>query len=192
MNGLNIMQWNLDDCYSVFCSQLTFVSRLPKPNDSNDYCYRLIYFRSCNNYLTFQVFKTSFNDIMLQSLHRHDKRRRAFWLVLYFWLNLRKFVFCVFQELSSCTCRSCFCSMVENLPATTSFIIFIKRLLCVRSIPWYSSSLSFNSRAIFCTSVVASLGCMAVSSSPFWTVGKKLSQGQIARLSLRIICRCLN
>ena len=93
-------------------------------------------------------------------------------------------MFCVFQELSSCTCRSCFCSMVENLPATTSFIIFTKILLCVRSIPWYSSSSSFNSRAIFCSSVVASLGCMAVNSSPFWTVGKKLSQGQIAKLKI--------
>ena len=73
MNGLNIMQWNLDDRYSVFWSQLTFVSRLPKPTDSNDYCGPLIYFRCCNNYLTFQVFKTSFKDIMLQSLHLTTK-----------------------------------------------------------------------------------------------------------------------
>ena len=84
MDGLNIMQWNLDDRYSVFWSQLTFVSRLPKPTDSNDHCYRLSYFRSCNNYLTFQVFKTSFNDIMLQSLHLTTKDVEHFdWFIIF-------------------------------------------------------------------------------------------------------------
>ena len=50
-------------------------------------------------------------------------------------------MFCVFQELSSCACKSWFCSMVENLSATTSFITFIKLLLRVRSIAWYIAQL---------------------------------------------------
>ena len=48
-------------------------------------------------------------------------------------------MFCVFQELSSCACKSWFCSMVENLSATTSFITFIKLLLHVRSIAFLGS-----------------------------------------------------
>ena len=50
---------------------------MPMPNDSNDYHNRLIYF-SCNNYLTFHVFKTSFNEIMPQLLPFTCKSSRAF------------------------------------------------------------------------------------------------------------------
>ena len=79
MNGLNASY--LQECYSVFWSKLTlFVSRLPKPNDSNDYCKRLIYL-SCNNYLIFLVSLTSFKERGLQ-LPVTRKRRWAFWLVL--------------------------------------------------------------------------------------------------------------
>ena len=67
--------------FNVVQLVVTFVSRLPKPNDSSDYCDRLIYL-SCNNYLTFHVLKTSFNEIMPQLLRFTRKRRRAFWLVL--------------------------------------------------------------------------------------------------------------
>ena len=100
-------------------------------------------------------------------------------------------MFCVFQELSSCACKSCFCSMVENLPATTSFIIFYIFFLSVRSISWYSSILSFNSR-VYILYRCYTFTRMAVTSSPFSAVGKTLHRELFARLNLSIICPCLN
>lgn len=112
------------ECYGILRTvtasfaelQSHLLSQLPKPNDSNHYRNRLIYF-SCNNYLTFHVFKTSF--IMPQSLHITNKWRRASWLVLLAYINTwgnSCFVF-----LSNCS------EHAFVLPTTTSFImIFIK------------------------------------------------------------------
>ena len=62
------------------------------------------------------------------------------------------------------------------------YYYFIKILLRVRSIPWYSSILSFNSRVIFSIGVVASERCMAVSSSlPFL--------GSVKNIKLRTGCK---
>ena len=93
-------------------------------------------------------------------------------------------MFCVFQELSSCACKSWFCSMVENLSATTSFITFIKLLLRVRSIPWYIAQ--------FCPLTAGQSSVPRMHGRQLITVGKKLNRWQVARLSLRIICRCLD
>ena len=112
--------WNLQDCYSVFWSKLTFVSRLPKPNDSNDYCNRLIYL-SCNNYLIFLVSLTSFKERGLH-LPFTRKRRWAFWL--FFYLTMKKFVFNVSLN-NWVPAQIMLLFHVESLPATTSFMISI-------------------------------------------------------------------
>ena len=104
-----------------------FASRLPKPNDSNDYRERLIYL-FCNTYLTFHVFKTSFKEVMSQLLHLTQKRRQTFWLVL--WFNMRKFVSCVFHSLISCTdyafvpCRASTNHKIIYCQSTTDLLNF--------------------------------------------------------------------
>ena len=79
------MPWKNErlECYGVLRTVLAsfevhsyLLSQLPMPKDSNDYREGLIYL-FCNNYLTFHVFKTSFNEIMAQLLRFARKRRRT-------------------------------------------------------------------------------------------------------------------
>ena len=70
-------------CYGVLRTVIAsfevhsyLLSQLPMPKDSNDYREGLIYL-FCNNYLTFHVFKTSFNEIMAQLLRFARKRRQT-------------------------------------------------------------------------------------------------------------------
>ena len=78
--------WVLRTVTASFELHSYLLSQFPKPNDIKDYGDRLIYL-SCNNYLTFHVFKTCFNEIMTQSLHVTTKRRRASGLVLLAYLE---------------------------------------------------------------------------------------------------------
>ena len=105
MNCLNAMKsrWLLQSLLKLTYLRL----RLPKPNDSNDYLYRLIYFLSCNNYLPFHVFKTSFNEIRSPN-HYISRLKDVEHFDWFFWLNMRNSCFVFFQELSSCACKSCF------------------------------------------------------------------------------------
>ena len=71
------------ECYGVLRTVIAsfevhsyLLSQLPMPKDSNDYREGLIYL-FCNNYLTFHVFKTSFNEIMAQLLRFARKRRQT-------------------------------------------------------------------------------------------------------------------
>ena len=110
--------WNLQDCYSVFWSKLTFVSRLPKPNDSNDYCNRLIYL-SCNNYLIFLVSLTK--KEVFTYLSRIKDVEHFDW---FFYLTMKKFVFNVSLN-NWVPAQIMLLFHVESLPATTSFMISI-------------------------------------------------------------------
>ena len=133
MNGLNA-SYGISKIvrYSVFWSKLTlFVSRLPKPNDSNDYCDRLIYL-SCNDYLIFLVSLTSFKERGLQ-LPVTRKRRWAFWLVLLpYHEEIR--VLC-FSVTAGFLCRSCLCSIAESLPTTTPFFYIYYKIIKCRFYP---------------------------------------------------------
>ena len=80
------MPWKNErlECYGVLRTVIAsfelhsyLLSQLPMPNDSNDYHDRLIYL-SCHKFLTFHVFKSRLNEIMLELLHFTCERRRAF------------------------------------------------------------------------------------------------------------------
>ena len=163
---------------------------MPKPNDSNDYLYRLIYFLSCNNCLPFHVFKTSFKEIRSPN-HYISRLKDVEHFDWFFWLNMRNSCFVFFRNWVPVHANHAFVPWSRIYQPQHYLLYFICIFfLSVRSISWYSSILSFNSRYIFCTGVIPSQGWP--SPHHLLVQWEKINREQFARLNLSIICRCLN